>query len=163
MTTPAFFEWLYDLPLSTYVRESLYLYPALDVLHVLGVIVLLGSIAVVDLRLLGKVFIEVPIARLSNSVLPLAFVGAALAFASGLLLFLSEAETIWNNPMLVTKFVLLILAAINIGAWHVAFGKNEARWNLLPAPPLRAKIAGCASLALWAAILVFGRLIAFIF
>lgn len=163
MTTPALFEWLNALPLSTYVRESLYLYPALDVIHVIGVVVLFGTIAVVDLRLLGKVFADVPIARLSRGVLPLTFVGAALAFTSGILLFLSEAETIWSNPMLVAKFVLLILAALNIGSWHIAFAHNRAQWDTLAVPPLRARIAGGTSLALWAAVLVCGRLIAFIF
>jgi hypothetical protein len=163
MTTPALFEWLYALPLSTYVRESLYLYPALDVTHVVGVILLLGSIAVVDLRLLGKVFPEVPIGRLSHSILPLTFVGAALAFTSGILLFLSEAETIWSNPMLVAKFALLVLAAINIGTWHLPFARHRPQWDTLAVPPLRARIAGGTSLALWASILVCGRLIAFIF
>lgn len=163
MATPVLFERLYDLPLSTYVRESLYLYPALDVLHIVGVLLLLGSIVVVDLRLLGRVFGEVPISKLSAQVLPLSFIGAALAFASGGLLFLAEAEHIWNNPMLQVKFALLALAAINVGAWHVAFARHQAQWDALPRPPLQAKIAGASSLLLWSAILVFGRLIAFIF
>ncbi|MFT4246900.1 MAG: hypothetical protein QM581_02525 [Pseudomonas sp.] len=160
---PAWVEWLHDLPISTYIRESLYLYPALEVIHVVGALLLLGSIAIVDLRLLGAIFRDQPISRISAQVLPLAFLGALLGFTSGILLFLSEAQQVWNNPMMAGKFALLILAGINIGLWHLAEARNRARWDAQASPSVRAQIAGGSSLLLWMSILVLGRLIAFVF
>lgn len=161
-TTPALFEWLHALPLSSHIRESLYLFPALDVVHVVGIILLAGSIAVVDLRLLGTAFGNLSIARVSAQVLPLTWLGALLTFGSGVLLFLPQAEIIWSNPMLQTKLALLVLAALNIGLWHWNHSRHR-EWDLQPRPPWQARLAGGTSLLLWTAIIIAGRLIAFIF
>jgi hypothetical protein len=159
----AFFELLYDLPLSQSLRESLYLFPALDVLHVLSLLLMVGSVAVVDLRLLGVVLREVPLSRLSAQVLPVTWIGALLTFASGVLLFLPQASKIYTNPALLAKLVLLLLAGVNIVAWHRLQARHRQAWDARVSPPWQARLAGASSLALWLAVIVSGRLIAFIF
>jgi hypothetical protein len=136
------------------------LFNALDVVHVVGVLLLAGSIAVVDLRLLGLVFPEVGLDTLQKQVLPLTILGALLAIPSGIGLFLPQAGRIWENPVLQAKALLLVLAALNIGYWHYNFSRH-AQWRSAPALPWQARFAGASSLLLWAATLVAGRLIAF--
>lgn len=159
----AFFELLYDLPVSQSLRESLYLFPALDVLHVLSLLLMVGSVAVVDLRLLGVALRGVPISRLSGQVLPFTWVGALLTFSSGVLLFLPQASKIYTNPALLAKLVLLLLAGANIVVWHVLQARHRQAWDARASPPWQARVAGATSLALWLAVIVAGRLIAFIF
>ncbi|WDS37013.1 DUF6644 family protein [Pseudoxanthomonas sp.] len=159
----AFFERLYDLPVSQYLRESLYLFPALDVLHVLSLLLMVGSVAVVDLRLLGLAFPQLPISRLSAQVLPFSWIGALLTFSSGVLLFLPQASRIYTNPALLAKLVLLVLAGVNLVAWHLLQRRHRVAWDARRAPPWQARIAGATSLTLWLGVIVSGRMIAFIF
>lgn len=160
MPVGVFFDSLAALPVSQSIGESLNLFNALDVVHVVGVLLLAGSIAVVDLRLLGLVFPEVGLDTLQKQVLPLTILGALLAIPSGIGLFLPQAGRIWENPVLQAKALLLVLAALNIGYWHYNFSRH-AQWRSAPALPWQARFAGASSLLLWAATLVAGRLIAF--
>lgn len=164
-TTPwlPFFEQLYDLQLSQSLRESLYLFPVLDVIHVLSLLLMVGSVAVVDLRLLGLALRQVSITRLSAQVLPFTWLGAVLTFSSGLLLFLPQASKIYTNPALLTKLVLLLLAGLNILVWHLLQARHRQAWDARISPPWQARLAGATSLVLWCAVIVSGRLIAFIF
>ena len=160
MPVGAFFDDLAALPVSQIIGESLNLFTALDVIHVLGVLLLAGSIAVVDLRLLGFAFPEVGLTTLQKQVLPITFIGALLTIPSGIGLFLPQAGRIWENPLLQAKLLLLILAALNIGYWHYNFSRH-AQWNSAPVLPWQARFAGASSLLLWTGTLVAGRLIAF--
>lgn len=160
MPVGVFFDELAALPVSQLIGESLNLFTALDVIHVVGVLLLAGSIAVVDLRLLGFAFPEVELGTLQKQVLPITIVGALLTIPSGIGLFLPQAGRIWENPLLQAKAVLLILAALNIGYWHYNFSRH-AQWSSAPALPWQARFAGASSLLLWTGTLIAGRLIAF--
>ncbi|MGV7209165.1 DUF6644 family protein [Oxalobacteraceae bacterium A2-2] len=160
MSLGVLFEALAALPVSLVIAESLNLFNALDVIHVLGVLLLAGSIAVVDLRLLGFVFPEVGVGAVQRQVLPITIIGAVLTIPSGIGLFLPQAGRIWENPLLQAKLVLLILAALNIVYWHYNFSRH-AQWSSAPVLPWQARFAGASSLLLWTAILLAGRLIAF--
>ncbi|MBV7537746.1 hypothetical protein KW842_18415 [Duganella sp. sic0402] len=160
MSVGAFFDGLAALPVSQIIGESLNLFNALDVIHVVGVLLLAGSIAVVDLRLLGFAFPEVGLDILQKQVLPITIIGALLTIPSGIGLFLPQAGRIWENPVLQAKALLLVLAALNIGYWHYNFSRH-AQWSSAPALPWQARFAGASSLLLWTATLVAGRLIAF--
>lgn len=160
MPVAAFFNDVAALPVSQIIGESLNLFSALDVVHVVGVLLLAGSIAVVDLRLLGIVFAGVGLDTLQKQVLPLTILGAVLAIPSGIGLFLPQAAKLWENPLLQAKVLLLLLAALNIGYWHYNLSRH-AQWSVAPALPWQAKFAGASSLLLWTATLIAGRLIAF--
>ena len=160
MPVGVFFDKLAALPVSQIIGESLNLFTALDVIHVVGVLLLAGSIAVVDLRLLGFAFPEVGLDTLQKQVLPITILGALLVFPSGVGLFLPQAGRIWENPLLQAKLLLLILAALNIGYWHYNFSRH-AQWRRAPVLPWQARFAGASSLLLWTGTLIAGRLIAF--
>lgn len=155
-------EHLYDAGFSVAIRESLYLFPALNILHVVAIVLLAGTIAIVDLRLLGVLLRGVPISRLSRQVLPLTWLGAVAMFVTGFLLFAPQASRIYTNPALQAKLALLVLAGINVLVWHAALSRNLQAWDALPRPPWQARLAGSVSLLLWTSIIIAGRLIAFI-
>ena len=150
------------LPLSESIGESFYLFPALNLVHVLAIVLLAGTIAIVDLRLLGVALREVPISRLSRQLLPLTWLGAAIMFVTGVLLFAPQAARIYANPALQAKLVLLLLAGINVVVWHALLARNLDAWDTRARPPWQARLAGSLSLLLWSGIIVAGRLIAFI-
>lgn len=160
MPVGVFFDDVAALPVSQIIGESLNLFTALDVIHVVGVLLLAGSIAVVDLRLLGVAFREVGLDTLQRQVLPITIAGALLTIPSGIGLFLPQAARIWVNPLLQAKLALLILAALNIGYWHYNFSRH-AQWRSAPVLPWQARFAGASSLLLWTGTLIAGRLIAF--
>lgn len=155
-----FFNEVAGLPISLILSESLNLFSALDVMHIVGVLLLAGSITVVDLRLLGVVFSDVGLDVLQRQVLPLTVAGALLAFPTGIGLFLPQAGKIWLNPLLQAKVALLLLAAANIGYWHYNLSRHAA-WSSAATMPWQARLAGATSLLLWAGTIIAGRLIAF--
>lgn len=155
-------ERMYALELSEAIRESLYLFPALNLAHVVAIVLLAGTIAIVDLRLLGLALPETSISGLSRQLLPLTWLGTLAMVVTGLLLFLPQASRIYANPALLAKLGLLVLAALNAFAWHRSLARNGAAWDSAARPPLRARLAGGSSLLLWIGIIVAGRLIAFI-
>lgn len=155
-----FFNEVAALPISLILGESLNLFSALDVVHIVGVLLLAGSIAVVDLRLLGIVFTDIGLEVLQRQVLPLTIAGALLVFPTGIGLFLPQAGKIWLNPLLQAKLALLLLAAANIGYWHYNFSRH-AHWSSSATLPWQARLAGASSLILWTATIIAGRLIAF--
>ena len=155
-----FFNEVAALPISLVLGESLNLFSALDVIHIVGVLLLAGSIAVVDLRLLGIVFADIGLEVLQRQVLPLTIAGALLVIPTGIGLFLPQAGKIWINPLLQAKLALLLLAAANIGYWHYNFSRH-AQWSSSATLPWQARFAGASSLVLWTGTIIAGRLIAF--
>jgi len=155
-----FFNQVATLPISLVLGESLNLFSALDVIHIVGVLLLAGSIAVVDLRLLGVIFSDIGLDAIQRQLLPLTIAGALLVFPSGIGLFLPQAGKIWLNPLLQAKVALLLLAGLNVGYWHYNYSRH-AEWSSAAALPWQARLAGASSLVLWAATIIAGRLIAF--
>ncbi|MBB6123418.1 DUF6644 family protein [Sphingobium subterraneum] len=166
MTPPDFIlaiaEKLSASSLGTTIAESSWFFPALEVAHVIGLTIVVGTIAVVDLRLLNASFRHRPITRLTEETLPFTYTGFGLAVITGLLMFISDAVTYVENPALQLKFALLIIAGINIAIFHRMTYKNVAGWDLDVVPPFAARMAGAVSLASWVLIVVCGRWIAFI-
>src|SRR5689334_3078635 len=109
-----FFQWLYDSGIGTAIRESGSLFPWIESVHVLSITLVVGSIAVVDLRLLGIASKGRAISRLSDEVLPLTWVALVVAAITGTLLFVSNAVKYSHNPFFIAKMCLLVLAGLNM-------------------------------------------------
>ena len=95
--------------------------------------------------------------------MPAAFVGFALMFISGLLLFWAEALTAFHSVHFWVKVALLLLAGVNALSFEATAHRNMAEWDLAPVPPLRARMTGAISLILWTAIIITGRTMAYNF
>jgi hypothetical protein len=152
---------LYDTPLATSIRESEIAFPAIETIHVLGLALMTGTIAIVDLRLLGWVFHDEPVSDLADQLLPATWVGFAVMAASGLTLFAAEAAKIYANPALCLKAILLVLAGLNMLAFHFGVYRHVADWGQEPRSPGRARAAAGLSLVLWAGVIASGRMIAY--
>lgn len=158
---PDWVRVIHEWPLSTAVRESEWLFPILQTVHIFGLVVLVGVIAVLDLRLLGLVLRDQAPGILARWLLPLGRWGFALVFASGALLLAAQSASLYFNAFLRVKLVLLALALLNVVAFHASTFRRVFDWGgATPVPRAAAAFAG-ASLILWLGVLVTGRYIAY--
>ncbi len=152
-------SWLENLSFPTEIRESPWLFPTLETVHVFALVFVIGSIMKVDLRLLGLGSKERPFTEVAEESLPWTWSAFALAAAAGSLLFASKAVTYYGNIPFRLKMLCLVLAALNMAvslAGHPAVG-GLGSWQTAPG----GEIGGGASLSLWLAIVAAGRWIGF--
>jgi len=155
-------EWIYTTHLSTSIRQSPYSFPAIETIHTLGIAAVVGTIAILDLRLLGLIMKKEPVSRIARQLLPWTWAGFAVMFVTGLLLWIAESQTSYSNWAFRAKMVLLLLVGINPLIFHLTIYREVNTWDLANVTPRRARFAAVSSLVLWASIIVFGRLIAYV-
>lgn len=134
-------------------RESAWLYPAANLVHLLGLVCLVGGIGVVDLRLVGA-FRTLPLAALSRALTPIAIAGLLMLAASGPILFAADATALVRSSRFLTKLALIAIALANALAFRFWWRGEET-----PSRPLQI-LAG-ASILLWLTVAALGRLIAY--
>ena len=137
------------------------MYPIIETAHVLGLCLFVGTAALWDLRLLGLTMRRVPVSQVSAQLLPWTVAGFVEMAISGALLVFSDPTRFYGNIFFRIKLVLLILAGLNALIFHKTVGKHKAEWDLDPVTPLRARLAGGASLTFWTLVIVTGRMIAY--
>lgn len=152
---------LADTPLSHFIHESDLAFPAIESVHVLAITMVLGSIMIVDLRLLGWASTKSPVTSLANETLPWTWGFFALAVVTGTLLFVSQPVDYFHNTAFRLKMLLLVLAGANMLAFHLSAWPGVAAWDNFAKPPPRARVAGALSLTFWLAVIAAGRVIGF--
>jgi hypothetical protein len=157
----AFCSWLHETPLALALRQNELLFPWFESVHVLAITLVVGSIAVVDLRLLGVASRNRSARQLIREVLPVTWVAFAVAAVTGGTLFASNAIEYSHNFSFRMKMLLMIFAGLNMLFFHLFTHRGIARWDVAPQTPLGAKIAGAVSIVLWLGIVAFGRWIGF--
>ncbi len=153
--------WLQATSLATSVRESSFWFPSVEALHVLAVAFVAGSVAVVDLRLLGVAVFSRSIRQLMHDVLPFTWSAFGFAVLTGGILLSSAAVSYSHNLPLRLKMTLLALAAANMLIFHTTTCRDISRWDEAVRTPIPARLAGAASLLLWILIIACGRWIGF--
>jgi hypothetical protein len=151
---------LQDLGLPTQIRESDWLFPTLETVHVFALVLVVGTIMTVDLRLLGVVNKERPFSEVASEMLPWTWTAFAIAALAGMLMFSSKALTYYGNIPFRLKMVCLLLAGINMVLFHWLGTRHLEAWDR-GRPPWTAQVAGGASLLLWTTIVAAGRWIGF--
>lgn len=154
-------EWLYNTPLAEALRSNEVLFPWFESVHVLAITLVLGSISVVDLRLLGLASRKRPVSQLIREVLPITWSAFAVAAITGFTLFSSNAVEYAHNFPFQMKMVIMLLAGLNMLVFHLVTYRGIAEWNEATRTPFAARFAGGFSLAAWIAIVAFGRWIGF--
>jgi len=149
------------LPLAVAMRQELWLYPAVEIVHIIGFVTLVGSIIVLDLRLLGLTR-ALPVGVLARHVLPWSFGALLLIVPSGLLMFVAHASDLIGNTAFVVKMSLLFCAATNAALFHAGVFRSVAAWDTAVAAPVAAKLHALASLLIWIGVLACGRLLAYV-
>lgn len=152
---------LYDSGFGTTIRESDYAYSIIESVHVIAITVVVGTIAMLDLRMLGIVLRPIAITRIARAVFPLTWMGFAIMFVSGFLLFWAEAAKMYTNPAFRMKLVLLALVGLNPLIFHTTVYRRVHHWETLHVSPWRARVTAFLSLSLWGGIIIAGRAIAY--
>jgi hypothetical protein len=164
MTLHSSLVFLQELPFSAAIRGDTpgteWLFPIVETCHVLTLTVVFGSIAMVDLRLLGLASRGTPVARLTEEVLPWTWSAWILAAITGSTMFVSKAVTYADNFDFRMKFLFMALAAVNMLVFHFGAYRRVSEWGA-GAPPRAARMAGGLSLTFWLAVIFFGRWIGF--
>jgi hypothetical protein len=138
-----------------------WVYPIVESVHVLTLCLFVGFATVLDLRLLGVALSREPVSKLASRLLPWTTGGFTIMVVSGALLFYSDPARFYGNVFFRIKALLLVLAGLNAWVFHRTVYTRVAAWDADRVPPLGARLAGTASLALWAGIVVAGRMIAY--
>lgn len=149
------------LPLAVAMRHDLWLYPIVEIVHIAGFVLLVGSIVVFDLRLLGLTK-ALPVRMLARHVLPWSTGALLLIVPSGLLMFITHAGDFVGNTAFILKMSLLFCAGINAAAFHAGVFRGVAAWDSGIATPAAAKLHAIASLCIWTGVLACGRLLAYV-
>jgi hypothetical protein len=137
-------------------RSSSWFFPLSNLTHVLGAALLVGSIAVFDILLLRRRYETA--AAVSGTALTIAVVGAALIAMSGPVLLSAEATAVARNPVFLTKMTLISVALFNIAAYYGAAWRQGVEAGF----PRHARVHAAISLGVWLAVLIAGRLIAYV-
>ena len=161
MTWAGFLQSLYDSAVGSGIRESGVLFPWIESIHVLMATTVVGSIAIVDLRLIGYASHRKGARQLILDLLPFTWAAFALAVTTGLLMFTSNALGYAANAQFVSKMIVLVLAGFNMAIFHLTAYRRIGQWNDALPPPWGARIAGATSLTLWIVIVFLGRWIGF--
>jgi tryptophan-rich sensory protein len=143
------------------IRENDVLFPLIESIHVIAISLVVGSILVLDLRLLGVASLQRPVNRLANSILPVTWGAFAVAAVSGLLLFISNASKYLANGYFDAKLCLIAAAGLNMMIFHGISAREMAKWDHEKATPVSAWVAGALSILIWIAVVACGRLIGF--
>jgi hypothetical protein len=142
------------------MREWLWLYPSVEIVHISGIALLVGSIAVLDLRLLGFSR-NLPVRTLAAHTLPWTLGSFVLILPSGLMMFVAHAGDLIASPVFALKICLIMAAGVNAAAFHAGVFRGAAQWEVGVMPPPMARAAAGLSLLLWLSVIACGRLLAY--
>ena len=151
---------LEDSGVATTIRNSSYLFPTLEAVHVMALGLMLGTITVVDLRLLGLASKQRSAGRVSSEVLKWTWAAFTVVALSGFTMFMTNARVYAHNTAFLIKLTLLVAAGINMAVFHLTAERTIGRWDREAAPPI-GKATAALSLVLWIAVVFAGRVVGF--
>ncbi|MDB5716637.1 MAG: hypothetical protein JWM38_64 [Sphingomonas bacterium] len=146
---------------GSFVAESAWAFPTIESIHVIAIVTVVGTIAIMDLRLLGLTSPSCAVTATSRDTLPWTWGAFVIALITGLLLFVSKATNYAANPYFQLKMVMLVLAGLNMALFHSSTWRSVRNWDTDCVVPLGGKIAGALSLFFWILVVFFGRAIGF--
>ena len=157
MSVLSLFYWCENTAVGEAIRDSRWLFPAIESLHLLGLAVIGGAVLVVNLRLLGLGMRRQPSAQLWRDARPWLLGSLAIMIATGLLLFTSEATKLYYHEAFWVKMISLALSIV----FTFTVVRRAALADPARARPLWNRIVALVSLALWSGVGIGGRWIGF--
>ena len=154
-------EQLEATALGVFVRESIWGFPILVAIHIIGLVFSVGIVVWLDLRLLGVSMRGVPVSRVYRRLMPFAFVGFAVMMLSGATILTGFATSAYKNPYFRVKLIALLLAGLNATVYHTNVERRIALWDRSPLPPLAARMAGILSIVAWTTVILAGRMMSY--
>lgn len=153
--------WVDTFPSSIYVRESTTLFPLLLTVHVVGMCIFAGLVIMMDLRLLGVGNMRTPFTHVQRRLFPWQVLGMTVSAVTGLILVYGQPMRYYTSVFFWMKTMMMIIASVNALAFHHSIYNSVGKWDSDATLPFGAKLAAVISLALWAAVIMTGRLIAY--
>jgi hypothetical protein len=153
----ALMEWLQATSLAVFIHNTPWAFTTIEVVHVFAISLVIGTIAIVDLRLLGLASAKRPFVELAGPILPFTWTFFVLAAAAGSLLFISRAATYFVSTTFQIKMAIIVLAGINMLIFELITARSVQEWSRDPKPPTAARLAGGISLTCWVLVVIFGR------
>jgi len=147
--------------LATTIRLSLYLFPLIESVHVLGLTMVFGTILVIDLRLLGLASSRRPFTAVASDVLTWTWLAFAVTATTGALMFLVNAASYFYNDFFRAKMALLVLSGVNMLAFELTARRSVETWDRQRAAPAAGKAVAAASLIIWLCVIFLGRWVGF--
>ena len=157
---PAWLVWLETSGVAVAMRQWTWLYPAVEIAHIVGFVTLVGAALMFDARLLGRSR-PLPVSALERHLLPWARWSVALVVPTGALMFVAHATEMAANPALRLKLILLVAAFLNAAVFHRWPFRTVSDWDTEIPAPRAARVHGALSVALWIGVIACGRLIAY--
>lgn len=153
--------WIERSALATAMRQELWLYPSIEILHIFGFVTLVGSIVMLDLRLLG-LSPKIPIRLLARHLLPWTLGALIVIVPTGLMMFIAHASDFISNTAFVVKISLIFAAGFNAIAFHMGPYRSVSEWDSHFATPGAAKLHALVSILIWMGVITCGRLLAYL-
>jgi len=157
---PAWAVWLETSRLAVAMRQWLWLYPIVEIVHIVGFVVLVGAAIMFDLRLLG-LSRGLPVSAMADHLLRWARLALLLVVPSGTLMFVAHATEMAANPAFRLKLLFIGAALLNAGLFHRWPFRAVGDWETELPAQWPAQLAGALSLTLWIAVIACGRLLAY--
>ena len=161
MTLQQFLEWLEATPVGVLIKESPWGFPITVALHIMGIMLSVGTLVWFDLRLLGVSMTGYRASMIYKRLTPWMFTGFALMFVTGLMLVTAYATAAYGNLYFRIKVSAMVLAAINALVYHRYTERRIAQWDESSAPPTGARVAGLVSICVWATVIIAGRMMSY--
>jgi len=153
--------WLQHTRVGIEVSESLWLFPLIETIHIWGIILLVGTTGVLDLRLLGLILTNQRISELHSRLIKWTWTGFTVMFVTGAFMFASEATKMYENGAFRFKMYLIVLAGLNALLFERVTFRNVSSWDVSAKTPGLARMAACISLLAWIGVIAAGRWIAY--
>jgi len=154
-------QWIHQTSLSVAIRESIWVYPILNVLHCVGILLVAGTIVVVDLRLLGFGMRRATVSSVVSQVLPWTLSGFGFMFLTGSLLAWSEPVRLYRSIFFPWKLLFLAIAGLNALLFHLGVYRGVGAWDSATLTPARARFAGALSILCWICVIAAGRAVGY--
>ncbi|MBV9510486.1 MAG: hypothetical protein JO303_09430 [Caulobacteraceae bacterium] len=149
---------LQDTPVAQAVADSAWIFPTTESIHVAAITLVVGAVALVDLRLIGVASTGRSVRELETQYLPITWAAFAVGAITGAVMFLAKPTSYAHNPFFLAKLVLLGLAAVNMLVFHFVVEPRQTAGRGGQA----ARVSGAVSLAIWIGVIAVGRWIGFV-
>jgi hypothetical protein len=149
--------WIENSWLNELMRASQWAFPICEAIHFVGLCLLIGSVAVIDLRLLG--FAPSLPARVIHQLLPWAWIGFSINLTTGILFYFTNPAFYYPNVAFRVKLILILLAGANALWFQLTVNRDLANWPEGTEAPSQVKAMAGISLVLWVGVICFGRFI----
>lgn len=159
-TNRGWMDWLNDSSLGSAMRGDLWLYPLVEVVHILGFSILVGSVLMFDLRVLG-VSRNIQVTALARHLLPWSVAALLLIVPAGLMMFSAHPHDFASNDIFILKLCLIATAGLNAVLFHVGVYRSVTAWDTRNPAPGVARLQALCSIALWVSVILCGRLLAY--